>query len=243
LTLVFCGVRLGTTNTQTQPRKMINQIASHLQVSDESILRLEVWQHILFVVVKGLGSRFVSKKILEKKEQMYSYYELADKICDAINDSDTSFSANLWDKKEGETRVYVYQEGSKKRKDCGHIKVSSGGIERNLTAQAGTIENLYYHLKDLVISEHEEQSEGAVQFEIFYCHSLNGSGEWRVDAEDSSYSYFVQGLLGNINSLEQSAEKVLKSKGVSTAMCFKIREGDLQRHQNELLSRTALAGA
>jgi hypothetical protein len=186
---------------------MINQISSHLQVSDESI----------------------SKKILEKKEKEYSYYEVAVDIRDAIDDS-TSFSASFWDKKEGEARVYVYQETSKKRKACGYIKVSYNGIERHLTAQAGTIENLYCHLKDLVISEPKEQRE----FEIFYCHTLNGSGEWRVESEDSYYSYFVQSLLGNINSLEQSAAKVLKSKGVSCAMSFKIREGDLQAHQKDI---------
>jgi hypothetical protein len=195
---------------------MLNQISSHIQVSDESI----------------------STKILEKKEKEYSYFELAVDIRDAIDDS-TSFTARFWDKKEGEARVYVYQETSKKRKYCGYIQVSFNGIEPHLTAQAGTIENLYSHLKDLVISQPKEQKE----FEIFYCHTLNGSGEWRVESEDSYYSYFVQSLLGNINSLEKSAEKVLKSQGVSCAMSFKISEEDLQRHQKDISSITSLAGA
>lgn len=43
------------------------QIASHLNVAESAILRVEEWAHVLFAVVKGLGARFVSKKVVEVK--------------------------------------------------------------------------------------------------------------------------------------------------------------------------------
>ena len=39
------------------------QIANHLNVVESAIVRVEEWAHVLFVVVKGLGARFVSKKV------------------------------------------------------------------------------------------------------------------------------------------------------------------------------------
>lgn len=43
---------------------MILQIAQHLQVSPNQIIRIEKWENCYFVVVKGLGGRFVSKKVV-----------------------------------------------------------------------------------------------------------------------------------------------------------------------------------
>ena len=39
-------------------------IASHLNVVESAITRCEEWARVLFVVVKGLGARFVSKKVM-----------------------------------------------------------------------------------------------------------------------------------------------------------------------------------
>jgi hypothetical protein len=39
-------------------------IAKHLNVTESAILRLEEWSSVVFAVVKGLGARFVSKKII-----------------------------------------------------------------------------------------------------------------------------------------------------------------------------------
>lgn len=39
-------------------------IARHLNVAESAITRCEEWARVLFVVVKGLGARFVSKKIM-----------------------------------------------------------------------------------------------------------------------------------------------------------------------------------
>jgi hypothetical protein len=38
-------------------------IATHLNVLETTIVRIEEWANVLFVVAKGLGARFVSKKI------------------------------------------------------------------------------------------------------------------------------------------------------------------------------------
>lgn len=46
---------------------MNSAIAQKLNVLESAIVRVEVWANVLFVVVKGLGARFVSKKIVEKK--------------------------------------------------------------------------------------------------------------------------------------------------------------------------------
>jgi hypothetical protein len=42
------------------------QIAKHLNVSHWAITKVEEWAKVMFVVVKGLGSRFVSKKVVKK---------------------------------------------------------------------------------------------------------------------------------------------------------------------------------
>lgn len=41
-------------------------IAKHLNIVQSEVLRIEEWANCLFVVVKGLGARFVSKKVMEE---------------------------------------------------------------------------------------------------------------------------------------------------------------------------------
>ena len=51
-----------------QPSNIMNSaIATKLNVLESAIVRIEEWAHVLFVVVKGLGARFVSKKVVEEK--------------------------------------------------------------------------------------------------------------------------------------------------------------------------------
>jgi len=42
-------------------------IATKLNVLESAIVRIEEWANVLFVVAKGVGARFVSKKVGEKK--------------------------------------------------------------------------------------------------------------------------------------------------------------------------------
>ena len=43
-----------------------SQIAQHLNVLESAVIRVEEWAHVMFAVVKGIGARFVSKKIIVK---------------------------------------------------------------------------------------------------------------------------------------------------------------------------------
>jgi hypothetical protein len=43
-------------------------IATKLNVLESAIVRVEEWANVLFCVVKGLGARFVSKKVVEVKK-------------------------------------------------------------------------------------------------------------------------------------------------------------------------------
>lgn len=43
-------------------------IAAHLNIVESAIIKIEEWANVLFVVVKGVGARFVSKKIAKKME-------------------------------------------------------------------------------------------------------------------------------------------------------------------------------
>jgi hypothetical protein len=52
---------------RTEQTTMNAAIATKLNVLESAIVRVEEWVNVLFVVVKGLGGRFVSKKIVETK--------------------------------------------------------------------------------------------------------------------------------------------------------------------------------
>jgi hypothetical protein len=47
-------------------------IATHLNVLETAIVRIEEWSNVLFVVAKGLGARFVSKKINVGKMELFA---------------------------------------------------------------------------------------------------------------------------------------------------------------------------
>ena len=46
---------------------MKTAIATKLNILESAIVRIEEWAHVLFVVIKGIGARFVSKKVVEEK--------------------------------------------------------------------------------------------------------------------------------------------------------------------------------
>lgn len=50
-------------------------IAQHLTITQSAILRVEEWANVLFVVAKGIGARFVSKKAVKKMEPKYIQLE------------------------------------------------------------------------------------------------------------------------------------------------------------------------
>ena len=60
---------------------MNSLIAAKLNVLETAIVRIEEWTHVLFVVVKGLGARFVSKKVVEVKVEHENNGNLVVKRC------------------------------------------------------------------------------------------------------------------------------------------------------------------
>ena len=43
-------------------------VAKHFNVTESAVVRCEEWAHVLFCVVRGIGARFVSKKVVGKME-------------------------------------------------------------------------------------------------------------------------------------------------------------------------------
>lgn len=41
------------------------QVSSHLKVAQENIKKIQEWAHVYFVVIRGIGGRFVSKKVVK----------------------------------------------------------------------------------------------------------------------------------------------------------------------------------
>ena len=90
-------------------------IATHLNVLESAITKTEEWANVLFVVVKGLGARFVSKKVMGTEKTGITGRECLGKFVSQWNDTHGSewnskaggfVTAKVWDKKEGELRVY-----------------------------------------------------------------------------------------------------------------------------------------
>lgn len=44
------------------------QIAQHLNIAESAIVRVEEWATVIFAVIKGVGGRFISKKVVKKME-------------------------------------------------------------------------------------------------------------------------------------------------------------------------------
>ncbi len=57
---------------------MILAVCQHLNISPKKIKRLEEWPNVIFAVIQGLGGRFISKKVVQVKEDTP---KLKTKIC------------------------------------------------------------------------------------------------------------------------------------------------------------------
>jgi hypothetical protein len=60
--LVFIG--------QQKETEMNTAIAQHLNIPESAIIRIEEWANVLLVVIRRLGARFVSKKVVKKVKAM-----------------------------------------------------------------------------------------------------------------------------------------------------------------------------
>ncbi|MEY3303742.1 MAG: hypothetical protein RLZZ139_2115 [Cyanobacteriota bacterium] len=104
----------------------IAQIATSLNVSPNQIKRAEEWANVLFVVVVGKGSRFVSKKVLKMEMTQMTRSQLAKKIA-----ADLDCTTKIWEK-GGKVRVYLSHRG----KDYGFVEITAKGVEFALTGYA-----------------------------------------------------------------------------------------------------------
>ena len=46
------------------------QIAQHLNVTESAILEVQEWARVLWVRIRGIGARFVSKKVIKMEQQI-----------------------------------------------------------------------------------------------------------------------------------------------------------------------------
>ncbi len=96
---------------------MNTAIAQKLNVLESAIVRIEEWTHVLFVVVKGLGARFVSKKVIK--------VEFEEKFEEKITTVSAMAAGGKYWSKGGYERVYfdleslVEMTNSQKRKHAG----------------------------------------------------------------------------------------------------------------------------
>lgn len=65
---------------------MNTAIAQHLNVATEAIIEVQEWARVLWVRVKGLGARFVSKKVTEMVETQLPELQGSEKQVQWAND-------------------------------------------------------------------------------------------------------------------------------------------------------------
>jgi hypothetical protein len=81
------------------------QIANSLNIIETAIVRIEEWANVFFVVAKGIGGRFVSKKVVKVVKEEKNMNLTVDRIAWALRKL-PSLNAKVW-KKHGLERVYI----------------------------------------------------------------------------------------------------------------------------------------
>ena len=102
-------------------------IAQHLNVPAASILEVQEWARVLWVRVKGLGARFVSKKVSAVEKITRS--EAAKQVAKAIEAySREEYECSIWEK-GGRCRIYVKDMGysNAQAQDQGFVHINTDG--------------------------------------------------------------------------------------------------------------------
>lgn len=94
---------------------MNTAIAQHLNVAEAAIIEVQEWARVLWVRIRGIGARFVSKKVVEMTQ--LSRRDAAEKVAEICSNKYGFGSCRVWDKKEGELRVYLGKNGYVQVKD------------------------------------------------------------------------------------------------------------------------------
>lgn len=114
---------------------LTNQVAQHLQVAADAIARIEEWANCLFAVVRGMGARFVSKKIaMTTQPKTITAYDYAAELAKMITDRTKSYNAKVWQKSD-KVRVYVNMLNGK---GVGYYGVENGLITFNAKSYVDT---------------------------------------------------------------------------------------------------------
>jgi hypothetical protein len=93
---------------------MNTAIAQHLNVAESAIIRVEEWANVLFAVVKGIGARFVSKKVIKVE---FNQSEAAELVAEKVSNKYGFGQCKVWSNRPGELRVYVGKHGYVEIKD------------------------------------------------------------------------------------------------------------------------------
>lgn len=101
---------------------MNTAIATKLSILESAIVRVEEWAHVLFVVVKGLGARFVSKKVKVVEPKKMTKIDVANNVVALIG-------GKVW---AGGDNVRVYLA----HKNGGYITVGVNGLDCRTTKNA-----------------------------------------------------------------------------------------------------------
>ncbi|MEM9264007.1 MAG: hypothetical protein AAGA46_00610 [Cyanobacteria bacterium P01_F01_bin.13] len=99
-------------------------IARHLNIAESAIVRCEEWANVVFCVVRGLGARFVSKKIVKVTRS-----QVANQIASAVKKYDReNYQVKVW-VKAGRCRLYVKDLGysNAKAQDRGYFSIGTDG--------------------------------------------------------------------------------------------------------------------
>lgn len=97
---------------------MNTQIAQHLNIAESTILKIEEWANVFFVVCRKIGARFVSKKVVTMKTREEAASEIAAKINTEVEDT----RAKVWSKGDS-VRIYVTYEGEQ----IGYAEIDESG--------------------------------------------------------------------------------------------------------------------
>ncbi len=118
-------------------------IAQHLNVIEASIIRVEEWKTVIFAVVKGIGARFVSKKVVPATPRPLTAEQLE------------AVGGNRWTKGDMD-RVYfeisdfVELSNSKARKLAGtklFFDLTDGEFKTNATVCKDEVTDAIYAIK------------------------------------------------------------------------------------------------
>jgi hypothetical protein len=144
-------------------------VATHLNVIESAIVKAEEWATVLFVVVKGLGARFVSKKIIPAAPRPLTAEQL-----EAVGGN--RWTKGTMDRVYFEISEFVELSNSKARKLSGaklFFDLVTGEFQTNATVCRDEVKDAIYEIKS---QARKIAVQGAVQ--NFRNMMQTSTGQW-----------------------------------------------------------------